>query len=737
MNFTLLNLLKIAIIIYASLRANSAPSASASGIEMLRGGAKLNIENDFSKRIEHVKESFEKLLHNAQERIAQAWASLDFSSQKNTKANKVTDDSDLLPLNMRKRAVVRPFCIKDYHNLIDSFNAWDEFAPCYFKPQSVKQDLLVYFSRNIHDEAYKEVRSEVESLVEKIKQKKWFQTCFDDVELVEAHLHEKQDVYNPSEIETNKKWNSGPNLQFETIVEQMQSTREYQVFYYMEPDSVPQKPYFLEKLFKEAEAKAPFGVLGSKYVGQRWDQFLDQLPLGMVHHLNGNAVYNLTHPLLETLLEDLKNPDSEYTSSYDLRLAEILLEGPNSVQVDELEKVGYVSTNLIGNFAQTIVTSPSLSDEIAVVHGAHMVDDFTKSMALVVRAWSQQAKNDFMADFKFVVGESANPFQEIIFEQNICKGVQKVNEEWFMELNVYHRLKQEVHVPALKNGKPLLQYEEKEGGEKEFHPFRIVYNKEKVEQYCEEINGEIPTAKGYVEFLGKQVEEIYSLSNINKHGSLDAFVLHDAFFGTETPIPKNARLLGVNDTSAPTPAPTKNFCKQYKSKKKCEKQPDCTFSFSQKKCVVSIGKTSKPTQAPTPFDCANLKRSKCKKHPQCAYSKITKTCSQKTDSPTMAPIVPTLNPTNSPTINKPNLCGIFTKKNVCDKAPNCWFHPHTKKCVEDKCSSRSTYRICLKTRGCGWESGSCKDLACAVLPKGKCNKLNRCSWNGSSCVTQI
>ena len=74
----------------------------------------------------------------------------------------------------------------------------------------------------------------------------------------------------------------------------------------MEADNQPQRNGWLNSVLQDVQAQTPFALLGSKYKGQSWDQFKDVMPTSLKEHINGNAVYNLTHPLFNNLVDELK-----------------------------------------------------------------------------------------------------------------------------------------------------------------------------------------------------------------------------------------------------------------------------------------------------------------------------------------------------------------------------------------------------------------------------------------------
>ena len=96
----------------------------------------------------------------------------------------------------------------------------------------------------------------------------------------------------------------------------------------MEADVVPVQHYWLDTLIDEAE-ESPFVILGSKYDGDSWDSFRSSLSLALQHHINGNAIYNTTHPLFQHLLSQLQiEVDTPYHAiPYDYRISQILVEG--------------------------------------------------------------------------------------------------------------------------------------------------------------------------------------------------------------------------------------------------------------------------------------------------------------------------------------------------------------------------------------------------------------------------
>ena len=91
-------------------------------------------------------------------------------------------------------------------------------------------------------------------------------------------------------------WVNGPNRQFEKAAEavmtpnKFRSDAPYEALYLMEPDSVPWRHNWLTRILEEMASRRPFAVLGSKYQGYKWHDFEEELPLPLLHHLNGKVL---------------------------------------------------------------------------------------------------------------------------------------------------------------------------------------------------------------------------------------------------------------------------------------------------------------------------------------------------------------------------------------------------------------------------------------------------------------
>ena len=193
------------------------------------------------------------------------------------------------PVNL---VIVRPFCNHDYHDLLESFNGWNEFHPC-SKGDHNRYTLVLSYSRDLtHSD---EIMSKLSHFVDKFKEKseRWHH-CFSSVTLHSARVPLSLDHYRPDEYYTDPDWVSGPNSQFIEISRWLDYHHSGALWFLMEGDTRPVKEHWLTTLAHEIESEAPFAILGSIYRGDKWDQMLEKINPALKYHINGNAVYNLS-----------------------------------------------------------------------------------------------------------------------------------------------------------------------------------------------------------------------------------------------------------------------------------------------------------------------------------------------------------------------------------------------------------------------------------------------------------
>ena len=314
-------------------------------------------------------------------------------------------------------AVLRPFSPQQVPILTQSFESWNEFAPCSISdgsnqsgtgsddplhPTNIQYDLFLSYSQsyNTSDTADKATRY----LIDNFESFPWSR-CFRSISRLQIFIPPEEDLYQPAESDTNLMWVHGPNRQFVRSMEIIQNMTlsdeshcqrdngcdEKQHLYsyalLIENDVQPIRSYWLDNMMEEAHQRGNFAILGSKYVGLGWRDFRSSLPLALQHHINGNALYNMRHPLFRFLLWQLKVEEEELTVyhavPYDYRMSQILVEGFLGVEPDlpsqiltewkkgKKEQISLTDHNGVENLKINARGLPSQTEEFRAIWGKY------------------------------------------------------------------------------------------------------------------------------------------------------------------------------------------------------------------------------------------------------------------------------------------------------------------------------------------------------------------------------
>jgi len=363
-----------------------------------------------------------------------------------------------------------------------------------------KADVFLFYSQTYseNDVAIKAV----DTIIDQFFEPGGWSQCFGNIYAIEANIPQELDLYIPSAQEELYNWVNGPNRQYEAAFRIIQSGEwgDYDGFYLMEGDSVPIKAHWLDVILSEIEVNRPFAVLGAQYDGDKWDVFYEKIPISLLHHTNGNAIYNTSHPLLERLVGQLEiEAPCPYNSiPYDYRMSQMWVEGtlgivptlaPKIMLNEEGENITlsnntemfskwadiwektnpYKYTSAIHNYAATNLIPRHLGPEY-VIHGAKLYSpwDPTKTeVTLVISEWFQDRSKHLIQS----LDEKDHPFSEVIimvppiiperddYDQmtevpvhtqhrgapdymDLCEA--EVKTDWFMITNSYHSVARHV-----------------------------------------------------------------------------------------------------------------------------------------------------------------------------------------------------------------------------------------------------------------------------------------------------
>ncbi|CAE7203871.1 SELP, partial [Symbiodinium natans] len=136
----------------------------------------------------------------------------------------------------------------------------------------------------------------------------------------------------------------------------------------MEFDAVPVRSNWLDQFILEALHYPDAAVRGSHYRGDTWDAFLRSLPVDLLYHVNGNAIYNLQHPWLQYMLQVLDEDaqqEAGQSVAFDVRMANLSYDEFGSAPESPYQG----DSLLVGNYAQTLLNTSFESVEF-IRHGS-------------------------------------------------------------------------------------------------------------------------------------------------------------------------------------------------------------------------------------------------------------------------------------------------------------------------------------------------------------------------------
>ena len=657
----------------------------------------------------------------------------------------------------RRTALVRPFCPHDVNKLLRSFDEWKEYPPCSKEHTAAPPDLIIFYSQTLLSSPHHE---KLLDFVRQAQAMPW-RSCFDRIILDNAGLAPEEDIYAPAEEKTNPKWNQGPNLQFFSIVKKL-SEAKYEYFYLNEPDTVPLHSNWLDTLTDEVDRQRPFVVLGSSYSGSKWSAFEDELPQPLVHHINGNAFYNVSSAKLMSLVLEMEKEGAGH-SSFDLRLAEKLIDEHG---VLSLSNHGYIDTPLLENHAASIVIKSEISTEVQMIHGAKFFERFPENegIHLVVSDWDNANGNEAtLQSFRDVGSHPFSAAKLMLYGKENAKrasdpesdiaGVARMyasadydmcdaqirTSPWLMLTNSMHVIDEEFALPVQRIGevvKPVMFYTPSSSDicdeacraravrGIEVHPMRVAFSTKILAEYCDATlsKGAKPSASGYAAFASSHHAETYVWLDISKYGFMNNFKSVSA--SPKRVLSMNSRFLtSMNETSC---GKLKYF--------KCRRNVECAWKGRPHKTCYVRECTERLTETTCNFGkYCSWTGTECERKTK----KPTPSPTQKpTKSPTQFPTKrPTKAPTQSPT-RPPTLPGCAGKSDYlsCVRS-DCFWDRRDKTCAENTCASRygkycTVHNWYKAGMGCKLQDGTCVDAVCSdVKIYLNCKVKGPCSWN--------
>jgi hypothetical protein len=319
-------------------------------------------------------------------------------------------------------AVVCPFAtVEDFALLLDTIDSWNAFLPC---ETNTTTPLVLAYSGS-KDNAGEKLNNAITRFIDDFNAgtDDW-QACFSSCTIQYNDISPDKDVYNDISGAV------GPNLQFVAIADAFRVSAyvETNSWFLMEADTAPQKNYWLDRMIELSIASHPYGVLGSKYMGDKWFPFYNEIEPSLKHHINGNALYTSSEVLFNAIVGEIKTrTEAAFTDgikvvSYDYMFRQIFEEASSpecsgsicsAYATSQEEGMGiFMNTlqDIVSNYAKTNMLQSNFGDEY-LQHGAVKVQA-KQDLALVVSMFSGEEAG--VQEIISVVGQGNTPFTEIV-----------------------------------------------------------------------------------------------------------------------------------------------------------------------------------------------------------------------------------------------------------------------------------------------------------------------------------
>eukprot|EP00977_Amphora_coffeiformis_P007065 scaffold1533_cov157-Amphora_coffeaeformis.AAC.6 len=323
-------------------------------------------------------------------------------------------------------ALARTISIHDAKSLVDSYDDWAGFplgTAC--RDEKYQIDLFISFSRKLDDQLYPWITEAIEKVKSLHVSSDGWGGCIRTVEAFGVDIPVDEDLYNPSLIEKGDiNWVNGPNRHFEKTFRHVRAAGDYDAMFLMESDTHPIAAGWLDNLIFEIEENRPFALIGSKYNGRAWDEFADQLSIALLQHINGNAIYNVSHPLMENIVSELESEAETVYNVVDEHGKRVVLQPKYEKFSGWWEKYSdqepVKESNVLTNYGPTAHLKADIEPGISIVHGKNMYfswdSDLHGDIALVLADFGEIGHP--YKDFLSMLSVAEHPFTEIVIMTN-------------------------------------------------------------------------------------------------------------------------------------------------------------------------------------------------------------------------------------------------------------------------------------------------------------------------------
>jgi len=259
--------------------------------------------------------------------------------------------------------LVIPFIEGHIDRVLSNIERWQKYIPC--QPHRGYHqfiDLLFYYHKDITS-----VRGLVGTLKSAISSHKEISQCFSVIRFANARLNDEEDVYP-----------LGASRMFFRLMG-MNTINKYNYMYYMEPDNLPCKQYWLDRIYEEAT------IVGGESLWMRGSIIRNGVSMvgtwTFGEHMNGNAIYRLDSQqffdFLALVENELNGDPGKYVESYDIAIY-LVRKNRTLIPWDEFTRTAskFQYTDLVQNWYRTEVNATEVCNKYSgtyLVHGRNVI----------------------------------------------------------------------------------------------------------------------------------------------------------------------------------------------------------------------------------------------------------------------------------------------------------------------------------------------------------------------------
>ena len=290
-------------------------------------------------------------------------------------------------------AIIMPFHRRQLKKLLFNFETWKTFVPS--RKDYPSPELIIFASGKDLQDGLKE---EILNYFQK-QENEHLKEFFSSISVQFANLIANKNSYyrgTRKMLEIVLGSGKGDGKAGESL--KFPSSRVISHVFYMEPDCVPIRNYWMDAIHSEITNGAQtFWMKGSKYHGN--PQLLKDGSDALRAHLNGNSIYNIGSDEFRSFYFNKVVPQFIGQSSpYDLKIFEVLLMNEAALQKEHGHK--FIEANFIKNTAGKHQNWPKYLNQNPATFLHHLCDNWKEYLRFYNTFVSENSQIDIEGQFR-------------------------------------------------------------------------------------------------------------------------------------------------------------------------------------------------------------------------------------------------------------------------------------------------------------------------------------------------